>query len=186
MSLSTKKGVSSFQNLRLSPCVPSFLPRPALREVRPRKGFLSRGAQLGPRGWRGGRYPGPGGKYRERAPSPAAPLIPSHPGAPAGGSPGPAGRGAAGREGAARVTSAVPPLREVASARPLQPPPRVSLSPGRGERRALSGRPSWSAPRPAPSRPAPSPPGRAARSPAHRGRTGEGGRRPESRAGRRR
>lgn len=47
------------------------------------------------------------------------------------------------------------------SARPLRPPPRVSLSPGRGDWRAALGQPSWSAPRPAPS-PSPRPPRRGA------------------------
>lgn len=129
---------------------------PAGRGAGPRKGSLNRRAQLGPHG---------GDPEDEAASIAREPPPPPRPASPPTPAPQMAARGArpggADREGAAWVTSAVPPLREVASARPLQPPPRVSLSPGRGKRRVLPGQPSWSAPRPAPS-PSPRPPRRGA------------------------
>lgn len=136
----------------------------------PPEGSLSRRAQWGPHRAGGGTPRGSRQVSRETS-SPAAPRIASHP------APQLAARGAqsggADREGAARVTSAVP--RSGKSPGPPPPAPaRVSLSPGRGERQAVPGRPSWRAPRP----PARRPPRRGAlprlRAPGH---TGEGARR---------
>lgn len=134
----------------------SLAPALAGRGAGPRKESLNRRAQLGPHG---GDPEDEAASIAREPPPPPRPASPPTP-APQMAARG-AGPGGADGEGAAWVTSAVPPLREVASARPLQPPPRVSLSPGRGKRRVLPGQPSWSAPRPAPS-PSPRPPRRGA------------------------